>query len=78
MDRLKVKYQEEKFEEVPGILKLDAIMARRQYDNMKSFLLFHFLHLFCVAKLFLIFELIHIKELIFLRSQKAKIEKLER
>ena len=36
MDRLKVKYQEEKFEEVPGILKLDIIMARRQHANKKK------------------------------------------
>ena len=36
MDRLEVKYQEEKFEEVPGILKLNIIMVRRQHDNKKS------------------------------------------
>ena len=36
MDRLEVKYQEEKFEEVPEILKLDIIMARRQHDNKEK------------------------------------------
>ena len=36
MDRLENKCQEEKFEEVPGILKLDIIMARRQHDNKKK------------------------------------------
>ena len=36
MDRLEVKYQEEKFEEVPGILKLDITMVRRQHDNKKK------------------------------------------
>ena len=33
MDRLEVKYQEEKFEEVPG---LDITMVRRQHDNKKK------------------------------------------
>ena len=36
MDRLEVKYQEEKFEEVPGSLMLDITMARRQHDNRKK------------------------------------------
>ena len=36
MDRLEVKYQEEKFEEVPEILELDIIMARRQHDNKEK------------------------------------------
>ena len=36
MDRLDVKHQEEKFEEVLGILKLDITMTRRQHDNKKS------------------------------------------
>ena len=35
MDRSEVKHQEEKFEEVIGILKLDITMARRQHDNKK-------------------------------------------
>ena len=35
MDRLEVKYQEEKFEEVTGILKLDITMVRRQHDKKK-------------------------------------------
>ena len=36
MDRSEVKHQEEKFEEVLGILKLDITMARRQHDNKKK------------------------------------------
>ena len=35
MDRSEVKHQEEKFEEVLGILKLDISMAKRQHDNKK-------------------------------------------
>ena len=35
MDRSEVKHQEEKFEEVLGILKLDITIARRQHDNKK-------------------------------------------
>ena len=36
MDRSEVKHQEDKFEEVLGILKLDITMARRQHDNKKK------------------------------------------
>ena len=36
MDRLEVKYQGEKFEEVLGILKLDITMVRRQHGNKKK------------------------------------------
>ena len=36
MERSEVKNQEEKFEEVPGILTLEIIMARRQHDNKKK------------------------------------------
>ena len=33
MDRSEVKHQEEKFEEVLGILKLDITMAKRQHNK---------------------------------------------
>ena len=36
MERSEVKNQEEKFEEVPGILTVEIIMARRQHDNKKK------------------------------------------
>ena len=36
MDRSEVKHQEEKFEEVLGILKLDITMAKRQHNNKKK------------------------------------------
>ena len=36
MERLEVKHQEGEFEQLPGILTLDIIMARRQDDNERK------------------------------------------
>ena len=36
MDRSEVKHQEEKVEEVLGILKLDITMAKRQHNKKKK------------------------------------------
>ena len=36
MERLEVKDQEREFEELPGTLTLDIIMAKRKQDNKKK------------------------------------------